>query len=117
MLTTQELENIVTEAKVAAARAANEYFEEKLDGQDAYACGFAWVNIYSYNGEKLKGSTKLGKALKAAGVKQDAYRIFQIWNPSGHRCQNVDTKEAGARAAAEVFQSYGFSAYAGSRLD
>jgi hypothetical protein len=31
--------------------------------------------------------------------------------------QNVDTLEAGADAAAKVFQKYGFEAYAGSRLD
>jgi len=29
----------------------------------------------------------------------------------------VDTLEAGARAAAGVFEKYGFEAYAGSRLD
>ena len=42
---------------------------------------------------------------------------WQIWNPSGLHCQNVDAKEAGAYAAAEVFKKYGFTAYAGSRLD
>jgi hypothetical protein len=31
--------------------------------------------------------------------------------------QNVDTLEAGAQAAADVFKRYGFTAYAGSRLD
>jgi hypothetical protein len=55
--------------------------------------------------------------MKAAGIRQDYTKAFQIWNPSGHNAQNVDTKEAGARAAAEVFKRYGFEAYAGSRLD
>jgi hypothetical protein len=40
-----------------------------------------------------------------------------MWNPSKFGCQNVDTLEEGARAAAAVFKSYGFEAYAGSRLD
>jgi hypothetical protein len=31
--------------------------------------------------------------------------------------QNIDTLEAGAEAAAKVFEKYGLSAYAGSRLD
>jgi hypothetical protein len=40
-----------------------------------------------------------------------------MWNPSRYGCQNVDTLEEGARAAADVFRKYGFNAYAGSRLD
>jgi hypothetical protein len=103
---------IVTEAKQAAREAADKYFQEKLNGQDQYACGFAWVNIYG-----IKGNTKLGKVLKAAGIRQDYSKAFSIWNPSEHNCQNIDTKEAGAYAAAEVFTKYGFTAYAGSRLD
>ena len=107
-----EIEAIVAEAKAAAQVAANEYFNEKLQGVDQYACGFAWVNIYG-----IKGNTKLGKVFKAAGVKRDWENQLQIWNPSGHNCQNIDTKEAGAYAAAAVFKKHGFDAYAGSRLD
>jgi hypothetical protein len=103
---------IVAEAKQAARAAADKYFQEKLNGQDQYSCGFAWVNIMG-----IKGNTKLGKVLKAAGIKQDYTKAFSIWNPSEHNCQNIDTKEAGAYAAAEVFEKYGFTAYAGSRLD
>ena len=110
--TVQELKNILAEACSEATTAADLYFQTKLNGQDAYACGFAWVNIYG-----VKGNTKLGRAMKAAGIRQDYTKAFQIWNPSGHNCQNVDTKEAGARAAADVFKKYGFEAYAGSRLD
>ncbi len=112
-VTTQEQVNaIVKEAQQAAYEAAMKFFYDRLNGQDQYACGFAWTNIYG-----VKGNTKLGKMLKAAGVKQDYTKAFQIWNPSGLGCQNVDTKEAGAEAAAEVFRKYGFEAYAGSRLD
>jgi hypothetical protein len=110
--TKEQVESIVVEAKEAAARAAQEFFHMRLGGKDQYACGFAWVNIYG-----VKGNTKLGKTLKAAGVRQDYTKAFQIWNPSGMGVQNVDTLEAGAQAAAKVFEKYGFTAYAGSRLD
>lgn len=110
--TKDQVEAIVTEAKGAAHKAAMEFFYDKLGGRDQFACGFAWVNIYG-----IKGNTKMGKVLKAAGVKQDYSKAFSIWNPSGMFVQNVDTLEAGAQAAAEVFKRYGFEAYAGSRLD
>ena len=112
-VTTQEQVNaIVKEAQQAAYEAAMKFFYDRLGGRDQYACGFAWVNIY-----KVKGNTKLGKMLKAAGVKQDYTKAFSIWDPAGLPVQNIDTKEAGAEAAAKVFQKYGFEAYAGSRLD
>jgi hypothetical protein len=107
-----EIKMIVTRAKQAAYEAASDYLVEKLDGKDNYPCGFAWVNIYG-----IKGNTKLGRAMKQAGVKQDYTKAFQIYNPSGVSVQNVDVKEAGAEAAAKVFESFGFKAYAGSRLD
>ena len=116
-LTVAQIQAAVREAKEAAYEAADNFFKTKLGGRDQYACGFAWVNIYEHNGVKLKGNTKMGRAMKAAGIRQDYTKSFQIWNPSGYGCQNVDTLEAGARAAADVFKKYGFTAYAGSRLD
>ena len=110
--TQEQVNEIVREARDAAVIAANRFFQEKLGGRDQYACGFAWVNIYG-----VKGNTKLGKMLKAAGLRQDYTKAFQIWNPSQMHVQNVDTLEAGADAAAQVFKRYGFEAYAGSRLD
>lgn len=115
--TQTEVNAMVQEARAAAKVAADKFYAEKLKGQDQYACGFAWVNIWKYQGEKIRGNSKLGKMLTAAGVKQNYERAFQIWNPSGHPCQNVDTKEQGASAAAAVFEKFGFTAYAGSRLD
>jgi hypothetical protein len=103
---------IVAEAKQAAREAAEKFFQERLGGQDQFACGFAWVEIFG-----VKGNTKLGKTLKAAGLEQNYNKAFSIWNPSDLHCQNIDTKEEGARAAAKVFEKYGFRAYAGSRLD
>ena len=111
--TQSQINDIVAEAKQEARHAADKFFQEKLNGQDQYACGFAWVDIYG-----IKGNTKLGKMLKAAGVERSDYKkCFSIWNPSEHGAQNVDTKEAGAYAAQKVFEKYGFRAYAGSRLD
>lgn len=103
---------IVAEAKSEARKAAERFFQEKLGGRDQYACGFAWVDIFG-----VKGNTRLGRAFKDAGVKKSYSGAFQIWNPSEMYVQNVDTLEAGAQAAADVFKKYGFTAYAGSRLD
>ena len=110
--TINEIKDIVTKAKKAAYEAAGDYLVEKLDGKDNYPCGFAWVNIHG-----VKGNTKLGRNMKAAGIEQDYTKAFQIWNPANINVQNVDVKEAGASAAAKVFESFGFKAYAGSRLD
>lgn len=111
--TQAQVNAIVAEATQAARDAAQKFFNEKLGGRDQYACGFAWTNIYG-----VKGNTKLGKMLAAAGVQRDSYeRCYKLWNPSKMMCQNVDTLEEGARAAADVFSKYGFEAYAGSRLD
>jgi hypothetical protein len=103
---------IVAEAQAAAKAAAAKFFQERLGGKDQYACGFAWVEIYG-----VKGNTKLGKALAAQGISKSYSGGLQMWNPSKFPCQNVDTLEAGADAAAAVFKKYGFRAYAGSRLD
>ena len=108
----EDLKTIVAEAKDAARKAAQTFINDELDGEDRFACGFAWVSIHG-----VKGNTKLGKNLKAAGIEQAWDRSFQIWNPAEVGFQNIDCKEVGARAAAEVFKRYGFTAYAGSRLD
>ena len=112
--TVEQLQTIIAEAKAAAKDAAEKFFQERLGGEDKYSCGFAWVTI------PVKGNTRLGRRLKQAGLEQSyytSYKTFGIWNPSGHPAQNVDTKEVGARAAAEVLNGYGIKAYPGSRLD
>jgi hypothetical protein len=109
---------IVREARDAAHQAATNYFHEVLRGRDQYPCGFASVYVYKFGDEKIRANSKIGKELIAAGVDKNSYeKCFQMYNPSGFPCQNVDTLEAGARAAAKVFEKYGFTAYAGSRLD
>ena len=109
---TAHIESIIAEAKFEAEKAARKFFQEKLGGQDQFSCGFAWVDIFG-----IKGNTKIGKAFKAAGVRKSYTGSYQIWNPAGLGVQNIDTLEAGAEAAAKVFEKYGFRAYAGSRLD
>jgi hypothetical protein len=106
------IDTIIAEAKSEARKAAETFFQTKLGGVDQYACGFAWVDIFG-----VKGNTKLGKAFKDAGVRKSYTGSYQIWNPADMPVQNVDTLEAGAEAAARVFEKYGFTAYAGSRLD
>ena len=110
--------NMPTVADVVAIRqealdAAKSAAEKHLDtvGENMY-CGFAWVNIYG-----VKGNTKLGKTLKAAGIEQSYDKSYQIWNPSGVGTQCMLTKEVGAQAAADVFVKYGFRSYMGSRAD
>ena len=98
MYTKEEIQSIITQAKVEATNASQTYLDEKLGGEDTYPCGFAWVNIYG-----IKGNTKLGKAMKAAGIEKDYSGAHQIYNPGGLFVQNVDVKEAGAEAAAAVF--------------
>lgn len=99
-------------AKQEAFEAADKFFQEKLGGRDQYACGFAWVTVYE------KGSTKLGRALLENGFRKAYDGGLQMWNPAGYGCQNIDTLEAGAEAAARVLtEKLGVKAYAGSRLD
>lgn len=107
-----QIKTIIAEARHEAYLAADKFFKEKLGGVDQYSCGFAWTDIFG-----IKGNTRLGKAFKAAGIRKSYTGSYQIWNPAGIAVQNIDTLEAGAEAAAKVFEKYGFKAYAGSRLD
>jgi hypothetical protein len=110
--TVENLREIVALACDAAYRAADAFEHDHFPNGGWGACGFAWMSL---NG--IKGNTRIGRRLKQAGISQSWDKRFQIWNPSGYPTQNIDTLEAGARAAAEVFKRYGFDASAGSRLD
>ena len=111
-VTVENIDSIIAEAQDAAQAAAHQFYQDRLGGQDQYACGFAWVHISG-----IKGNTKVGRRLKDLGIKPAYQGGLQWWNPSGHMCQNVDTKEEGARVAADVLRNYGITAYVGSRLD
>lgn len=107
--TQEQVNEIVQEAMTEAHQAARNFLAQHGDRD---CCGFAWTNIYG-----VKGNTKLGKMLKAAGVRQDYTKAFQLWNPAKLPVQSLSVLEAGAEAAADVFRRYGFEAYAGSRMD
>jgi len=84
----------------------------------------AWyiTNAEKKNVTETETWTKDGKderkIFEALGFEKDyTGKAYQYWNPGKHNCQNVDTKEAGARAGADVLKKYGFKAYAASRLD
>ena len=115
---TQDNTLLVDTAKKAAEQAQAKFLAEWTanTGGNEYGepmyCGFAWVNIY-----KIKGNTKLGRAMKTAGYTKDYTGAYQIYNPAGYGGQSMDVKEAGARAAAKVFEQYGFTAYPGGRAD
>ena len=118
LYTVLDLQCIMAEAKASAAIAAQSFLDDwnASTGGNQYGepmyCGFAWVNIY-----KIKGNTKLGRAMKHAGYEKDYTGAYQIYNPAGYGGQSMDVKEAGARAAAKVFEQYGFTAYPGGRAD
>jgi hypothetical protein len=118
LYTVEDLKTIMQEAKQSAAIAAQTFLDDwnASTGGNQYGepmyCGFAWVNIY-----KIKGNTKLGRAMKQAGYTKDYTGAYQIYNPAGYGGQSMDVKEAGARAAAKVFEQYGFTAYPGGRAD
>ena len=118
LYTVEDLKSIMQDAKNAANIAAQSFLDDwnASTGGNQYGepmyCGFAWVNIYN-----VKGNTRLGRAMKAAGYTKDYTGAYQIYNPAGYGGQSMDVKEAGARAAAKVFTNYGFTAYAGGRAD
>ena len=102
----------------AAHDATETYIKDVLKGEDAFACGFAWVNI----DPRFKGNTLSGrmerKRIRELGFELDyTGKRFSLWNPSKSHFQNIDCKEAGARAAAKVLEDLGFDAYPNSRLD
>ena len=89
--------------------------EELVQSVDALK---AYPNItFHLGGHRVEDFTDADMVIKAAGVRQDYTKAFQLWNPAKMGVQSVGILEEGARAAAEVFRKYGFEAYAGSRLD
>ena len=114
---TVDIETIRIEMLTEAANAANALYA-KYGSDQMGACGFAWTTVYP----KHKGNTRDGKTerkvLKELGFSKDwTGKAYQFWDPARYGGQNIDIKEAGAIAAANVLKKYGFDAYAGSRLD
>lgn len=106
-----QVEAIVIEAQVAAAKATREFLAVHGDRD---ACGFAWVNVWG-----VRSNSKLGNALKAAGFRKDYTGALNFWNPAKSGTQSISALEAGADAFAKVLrEKLGLEkCYAGSRLD
>jgi len=112
------VEEIRNEMLSEANNAAMQYLNKHLNGQDQFACGFSWITVYPEH----KGNTRAGRAerkiLEELGFRKDwTGKTYEFWNPSRWPGQNVDVKEAGSQAGAEVLRKYGFRASAASRLD
>ena len=103
------------EAFASAVVATNKYIETYLDGEDKYACGFAWVTVEP----KHKGNTKAGKEerqiLTAFGFNQSYDKTFKRY--SHYPVQSLDVLEAESRAIAEFLRERGFNAFTQSRMD
>ena len=109
MITAQQIQQGVA----IAQQASQQFFQQKLNGQDQYACGFAWVDVYVD-----RTNSKQAKELLAAGFRKDYKpKCLSMWNPGGLGVQNIDIKERGAEAMATYLRTLGLNAYAGSRLD
>lgn len=107
----EQIKNIIAEATQAARTEAADAYERN-GNTDWDACGFAWVSLWN-----IRGNTKLGKALKSAGINQTYDRSFEMWGGKFYSGQSISIKEAACRAARDVFKRYGFDATVGSRLD
>ncbi len=109
MITAEQIQT----AKTLAEQASLEFFQKRLNGQDQFACGFAWVDVYVD-----RTNSKQAKELIKAGFRKDYKpKCLSMWNPGGLGVQNIDCKEAGADAMATALQAMGLTAYSGSRLD
>ena len=107
-----DINQIFGEADVASLVASTKYLNESLGGKDAYPCGFGWVEIYG-----IRANSKVGQYLSQLGMRKDSYRKSFIFHSNTPNVQNMDVKYEGANAAAKVLQSYGFRAFATSRID
>jgi len=85
----------------------------KMGRKDAFACGFAWVDVFVD-----RTNSAQAKELIKAGFKKDYKpKCLSMWNPGELPVQNIDIKEAGADAYATYLRALGLQAYSGSRLD
>ena len=98
--------------KVLAEQASVDMYD-KMGRKDAFACGFAWVDVFVE-----RTNSAQAKELIKAGFKKDYKpKCLSMWNPGELPVQNIDIKEAGADAYATYLRALGLQAYSGSRLD
>jgi len=98
---------------LAVAETASMAMYDKMGRKDAYACGFAWTEVYVD-----RTNSKQAQELIKAGFRKDYKpKCLSYWNPGNLPVQNIDIKEAGADAFALYLKALGLVAYSGSRLD
>lgn len=116
-----DCEKIFNEAREAAHDRASKLLAEH---GDVGACGFAWVKVRPARGSFVTWCKK--QAALAANNREaqkfgetDQYNGggYEFWNPSDSRVQSVFILSEGAKAFAEVLNSYGIKASHYSRLD
>jgi hypothetical protein len=108
MITAEQIQ----QGKILAEQASIAQYEQ-MGRKDAYACGFAWVDVYVD-----RTNSKQAKELIKAGFKKDYKpKCLSFWNPGNLPVQNIDIKEAGAQAMATYLRALGLQAYGCSRLD
>jgi hypothetical protein len=108
MITAQE----IVKGKALAEQASIDMYN-KMGRKDAFACGFAWVDVFV-----TRTNSKQAQELIRAGFKKDYKpKCLSMWNPGELPVQNIDIKEAGADAMATYLRTLGLNAYSGSRLD
>jgi hypothetical protein len=107
-----DIATAVKEAFEAAKKASDEYF--KKHGEMMGACGFAWVDIGP-------GTHKVCRYLREHhGADRNIGRPgIHVYNPGGHATQNIDIKEAGAKAFAATLKKHfpELKCWPNSRLD
>ena len=101
----------VARASLVGGQAGLKYFNEKMGGRDAWPCGFSRVIV------RVKGSTKLGRALLAAGFRKD-YGGGLCKDFSGNIAQCMDVGVESNQAALEVLRTQlDLVGYVASRMD
>ena len=100
-------------AGLAVAETASIAMYDKMGRKDAYACGFAWTEVYVD-----RTNSKQARELLAAGFRKDYKpKCLTMWDPAGVPTQSISVKEAGADAYATYLTALGLRAYGCSRLD
>ena len=108
MITAEQIQ----QGKTLAVQASTDMYN-KMGRKDAFACGFAWVDVFVD-----RTNSAQAKELIKAGFKKDYKpKCLSMWNPGELPVQNIDIKEAGADAYAVYLRALGLQAYSGSRLD
>lgn len=107
-LSDAQVEEVIREAFAANKRSCDAYLE--MIGGDQPLCGFAWAYIKPARGQFVKVLKKMKE-----GYTCEYHGGYTI---SLHNsCQNMDAKEAGARAFAAELRKHGVNCNVRTRID